>query len=154
MSQIPHRTLLALCLAFALALGAMGCGGSSAAGTTAEASTKAAFIKAGDEICEKADQRQKAALQAQAPENPDKAEQERLVRAYGLPAIQSEAEQLDGLAVPDQYQAEVHALVLAIEEAVRKAEENPGSVLSGSGPFVGAEKLASDFGFDACSKPS
>jgi hypothetical protein len=146
-------TLLGLITALVFASFAIGCGNSGDSSTAAL--TKAEFIKRGDAICEKTDEAQKAGLKAYTEKHPKSQTTPTGVKdavvAAGLPPIQSEAEELAELGAPNGDEAEVEAIIKGIEDALARAEKDPGSLLKTEGnPFVGVDKLADEYGFKAC----
>jgi hypothetical protein len=142
-----------------------GCGGASLSAparssgtarvTGGTAITKAEFIKQADAICEKTDATQTAAVEAQlGSSNPNHHEVEQAIEKYALPPIKEEVDELEGLEVPAGDRVQIRAILRGIKGAVRRAEADPGSVVSGSGPFASVEKLGREFGFAACSTPA
>jgi hypothetical protein len=116
--------------------------------------TKATFIKQADAICAKADSVQRQAVEAHSKSRTSEAEEEELLRKFGLPPIQAEAEELGDLEAPAGDQAKVNLIVKGIKAAVVKAEADPASVLTSTGPFAGVEKLAGEYGFKVCNSPA
>jgi hypothetical protein len=146
-------------ISFALALAAVaivaGCGSSGSGSISTVELTKAAFIRQGDEICEKTDKRQSAALKAYLKEHPkaqsSKAGQEELVKSVGLPLIQTEVDELAALGAPSADEQKIEAILKGIEKAVAAGEAKPGSLLTIAGsPFAAVDKLAGEYGFKAC----
>lgn len=132
------------------------CGGGDATLSRAE------FIKRADAICERADKTQagEAAAYAKAHINAiqglsRKAAVEKLVGAILGPSVLKEANEIETLGAPDGDEGKIKAFIAAIEEGVKKAEKNPGTVedLSG-GPFNHADNLASEYGFQKCNEVS
>jgi hypothetical protein len=162
MSLSNYRLALAL-LAFAATVALLaGCGGGSGDDSTSsgtEAMTKAAFIKRADAICAKTDKTQEAALEDffdQRPNaKPTQALNEKVVVVVGLPAVQTEAEEIAALPVPEGDEDEIQAIVDGVEEAVEKGEADPSSLVGKgtSGPFEAVGKLAGEYGFKACALP-
>lgn len=165
-----HRRLsLGFCALFVLCAAA-GCGQSSDGGdghtdggdgqtrvaaTSAPAPlSKAQFIARGDAICEKMDKTQNAALNAYAGKhgNGTKATQEAMVRAAGLPPIKAEIEELDALGAPKGNEAEIQAIIVGAEEAIKEAEADPESIneIGPGNPFNEVDKLAAKYGFKSC----
>jgi hypothetical protein len=143
----------------ALATIALGCGGGS--GATA-ALTKAEFIARADAICEKADERQAAALLAFEKKHPksgsSKSWQEKIVLAAALPPVRSEAEELASLPAPSGDEERVKAIVVGMDEAAGEAGSEPSALLNeaSAGPFTAVVKLAREYGFKgskSCSNP-
>jgi hypothetical protein len=142
-----------------------GCGGANVSAptrssdtarvTAGTAITKAEFITQADVICEETDARQAAAVEAHlGSSNPNQHELEQAIEKYALPPIKEEVDELEGLEVPAGERVQIRAILQGIKGAVRRAEADPGSVVSGSGPFASVEKLGRKFGFAACSTPA
>lgn len=139
----------------------VGCGGKDDNATqpaqgASGSPVKVEFIKRADAICEEADKAQEAGLKDYLKKTPSaqysKAGQSKMVVAAGLPPIRDESEKLTALEVPDGEEAAVNAIFTGIEVAIRESEKDPGSLLSGSkNAFTDVGKLASRYGFDACS---
>jgi hypothetical protein len=144
------RKLLGAVALSALLAALAGCGSSSGD----DAPTKTEFIAKADVICRETDKRQTTKFNAYVKENGEdgsKAGQEELVKEVGLPEIATELEELRALGVPEGDEDEVNAIFDGAEEALEKAEEDPGTVLqTTTDPFSDVEKLAKDYGFKEC----
>jgi hypothetical protein len=139
-------------LAFnALALLLAGCGGGG--GSTATLS-KAEFIKQADAICKKAQQAESKKLREYVREHPEiltiqpEIKKDRLVLALASPLVQREAGRLGALPAPKGEEEKVAAIVAAIEEGVKKAEEDPLSTVRGT--YLQASKLSTEYGLRQC----
>jgi hypothetical protein len=167
----------AVICAMVAGLFAAGCGGSGAAagssaktassdpgnsGTEAKTATvsltKEKYIRQSEAICEKADEKQNSELKAYLKKNPksqsSKAGQEKTIVTIGLPPIEAEVEELKELGPPHGEEAQIGEIIEGIEAAVKKAEEEPGRLLTSSGdPFKQVGELASKYGFKACATP-
>ena len=136
-----------------------GCGSSDDSTETDEsvALTKVEFIKQGDAICAKGNER----LEDEADEfaedndvdtgNPTEDQQEEVIVTVVGPALQSQADELGELGAPEGEEDKVTAIVEALEAGAQELEDDPGSLLeSGAEPLVEARKLATEFGFKTC----
>jgi hypothetical protein len=117
--------------------------------------TKAAFVKEADAVCKKTDETQTAGLKTYVAQNPkaqsSKAGQNKMVLAVGLPPIQTEADELVKLDVPEGDEEQITAIIKGIDKAVEEGEDDPGSLLTASGgPFAAVNKLADAYGFKVC----
>lgn len=138
----------------ALAVAAIGCGGSS---SDEPELTKAAFIKRGDQICAKAEtkkERDTAAEYVRVTKGKktnqlDQATMERLVLDFAMPPLTQMAEELDDLGAPDD---QADAIVTAFLETAADVEDDPAPILSGNNPFSKPSALAASYGFKACSQ--
>jgi hypothetical protein len=134
------------------------CGGSGGGSSSENAPSKKAFLKQADAICEKADAREGAGLSSYSAKHPQptsgdpKAWEEQLAAAVGLPALQSEAEELRALQPPADGEDQVAAITDAIEAAVEQGEESPGEIIlpAGENAFAEAEELARAYGLKVC----
>lgn len=132
----------------------VGCGG----GDDETALTKAQFIKQADAICKKADVVQGKALvkleEEKKMEDRPKAEQGELTTTVGLEPMLEEAEGIAELPAPEGDEAEIEAIVSAIEAGVKRARSEPDVFVSQEGPdyFAEADKLARKYGMKACSE--
>jgi hypothetical protein len=164
---VIKRLIVPLFAVFVIGLVAAGCGssddsttgGSTGGGETSTASiTKSELIKQGDEICtagnkaieEKAEEF--AEDEGIDTEKPTTEQQEAVVEQVIAPEIAAQAEEIDALGAPAGEEAEVEAIVAAVEDAAREAEEDPSVLVSGedSGPFAEANELATEYGFKVC----
>jgi hypothetical protein len=168
--------LTLICLAIA-ALFAVGCGSSSTTGgasgtepsTGGDSSsggesapqgkplTKAAFIKQGDAICAEVPQEYNKNLEALEKEakkekkpKPTTAE---INSKAAVPPIHIAVEKLEKLGPPKGDEAEIEAIVKAMESAAKGVEAKPESELSGpKSPFAEFQKLTTAYGFQGCSQ--
>jgi hypothetical protein len=140
----------------AIAALAAGCGSSS---TDPSSPTKAEFIKEGDAICQKANKEFQKAFLVLGKENKKKGIEGRTLREDGveisekifLPNAQKRAESLAELTPPSGEEAQIAAMVAAIEEGVEKGEKDPNVLFSQTAyPFDKANELQRDYGFEYC----
>jgi hypothetical protein len=120
---------------------------------------KLTLIKEGDEICERTDREQVAGQKQYLKKHPKaeatRAGKEEALIAAGFPPLRTEGEDLSHLRPPGGEEETLSAIVEALVEGVAAAEHEPGRVLGyGSNPFSEAERLAADYGFEACAKPA
>jgi hypothetical protein len=148
------RTLVAV-VSLASVVAVAGCGDDS---SSAEAPSKAVFIKQGDKLCKKANDRQLALLQRYAKdheaEGGTRGYEEKIVVVVGLPPMEEEAEQLSELTPPEGDEEKVDEIVSGIEEGVEKTKADPAGGLkpAGENTFAEAEKLARAYGFKVCAE--
>jgi maltose-binding protein MalE len=159
---LSKRLITTLAGVVAIAVIAAGCGSSSDDSSSSSdegaSLSKAEFIKEGDAICEKGNQSIESEAEEFAEENgidvekPTTAEQEEVVSDVVGPGIATEAEEIGALGAPSGEEAEVEAIVAAVEAGAEEAEENPSSIVEveGGGPFAEANKLANNYGFKIC----
>jgi hypothetical protein len=148
---MPKSILVLAVLAPAAFMLVTGCGGGDAT------ITKAELIKQGDAICEKADNMQYEESIAYEKNHAKSfsglsgaAIQEKLMVAVGLPSFLTEAKELEALGSPKGDEEKVKAIIVGIEEAVKKADKDPKSVEASSSPFNEPDNLAREYGFKAC----
>lgn len=94
----------------AVALLALGCGGSGDEGETVQALTKPQFIKQADEACEKVAEKREAAAKSWHKEHPGEVDAEELSEAFKevlVPAIQEQVDALEALGPPVADRAKV-----------------------------------------------
>jgi hypothetical protein len=150
---------LAISIALLVSLLLLPACGSSADETASGGPAKAEFIRRADQICERSDKTQNAAIaivvkkSSSASQSP--ALDEETVVLAGLPPIRIEMEELVALRAPDGDEGQIEAFLDALTEALETAEEDPGTVLDSNslGPFAEASKLAKKYGFKACAFP-
>lgn len=154
-----NRRLAALAVLLLIVTLAAGCGSSSSgSGNGAPSLTKAEFIKQGDAICARGQEKFAGEVEAFTkkkklnPSGPlSKAQQEELIRAVFVPSLQAQADELEKLGVPSGEEDQADALVEELHGALSEAEDDP-SVLIGppSGSLVKAAALAKQYGFKVC----
>jgi hypothetical protein len=149
---MTNATGIALVVSFALAASSVaGCGGDTDA--TAAPVTKDEFIRRADAICEKADKVQESELKVYLKAHPDGPASRvgRTIKLVGLPPIHAEVEELANLEVPQGEESVVGVVIRGMRQSLREAEEKPGVLATGAGPFTEVDKLAKKYGFKACS---
>ena len=147
----------------AIVLGAIvaGCGGgddssSSGGDETAAALSKAEFIKQADAICLKGNESIASEAEDFAEENdvdtedPTEAQQEEVVSEVVGPGVRQQAEEINELAAPSGDEAEIEAMVKAVESGAEELEEEPKALLEGENPLGEASKLARAYGLKEC----
>lgn len=152
MSSGRSLTLL-VCVASLVVLVA-GCGGSSE--TTAPIS-KAEFVKKANAICVAGQERLNAGFQAitneQSAVRPLAVEEQEWVNRIIVPSISREVAEIRNLGAPAHDNGQVEALLAAIEDGLRKVQEDPKAVLATSAEkFAKATKRATAYGLDACAQ--
>lgn len=78
-----------------------------------------------------------------------------MVETSVLPQVREEAEELSRLPAPSGEGRRVAAILRGLDVAVRKGDAEPVALVGKNavGPFARVEKLASAYGFGACSDP-
>jgi hypothetical protein len=153
---LSKRLIAVLVGVFAIGALVAGCGGGDSTGS-GTALTKAEFISQGDAICEKGNEEIESGSEEFAEENeidtqnPTTAQQEELVSDVIVPNLNKQAEEIDALGAPSGEEAEVEAIVEAVETGAGEIEDEPGQLVEGNTTsFDKANKLASEFGFKVC----
>lgn len=154
---MSKRLIAALFGVLAIALVAAGCGSSSDDSTGAStALTKPELIKQGDAICEKGNK----AIEAEAEEfaeennvdteNPTKAQQEEVIVDVVAPGVRKQVEEIGDLTPPSGDEAEIEAMVAAVEKGSDELESDPAKLIEGTNPLAQGSKLANAYGFKEC----
>lgn len=145
-----------LCLATgAILMVASGCGSSE--GSDGPRLTKTQFIAKGDAICRKSDQRQESGLRTYPKSHPSvnlnsKEGEEEMVLKVGLPPVLTATHELEQLRPPEEDEEKVEAIIEGMREGVAIGRKDPLAIAEGaSNPFSEADRLASAYGFKACS---
>jgi len=145
-----------LAAVIAVALVAAGCG-SSDDETESGALTKVEFIKQGDAICKQGSEQIEEDVDEFAKENdvdtsnPSQEEQEEVILTAVVPSLQTQADELNDLSAPSGEEAEIAAIVEALEAGIEKIEDDPGTLAqAGGGPLAKANELAGEYGFEEC----
>jgi hypothetical protein len=143
-----------------IAVLAAGCGSSGGDDSTSSVSegslTKAEFIKQGDEICEKGNQKINDEAENFASEEgvdkgePKQEQQEEAIEQIVAPGVREQAEEIAALGAPKGDQAEVEAIVAAVKTGAAELEEDPEALLEGKNPLSKGSQLAAKYGFKEC----
>ncbi|HVY79063.1 MAG TPA: hypothetical protein VG898_11205 [Solirubrobacterales bacterium] len=145
-SGLPARIAAALAACLVAGLLATACGGGS--DSTASLS-KAQIVKQGEAICKKAKKEQTAALAKLAGKSkqgkPDQQFLEEVVIEVALPPIQTAAEELAAIGVPQE-------IVSGFETAIGEGESDPSGVAGGpkTTPFKEVNAKAAAYGLATC----
>jgi len=142
----------------ALALVAVGCGGSGDSETAvAESSiSKAQYVKKAEAVCEKGTEELEADFAALVREKenvkkPSESDYLDLLEKVVAPNISAEVEELREIDVPEGDASTVEAMLSARTESLSIAEGEPKSLIENSKKVFGkASKLASEYGLKAC----
>ncbi len=133
--------------------------GSSGEASDSEPLTQAELIERADQICERADKAQNAAIEVfltkyQEAGRSKPPDGESVVK-IGLPPIRIEVQELDALVAPVGEEGRIQAILDEVEKAIKMAEDDPSTLLGGDslGPFAEASRLAREYGFKACAFP-
>ena len=154
---MSKRLIAMLAGVVAIAIVAAGCGSSSDDSTGASAAlTKSELIKQGDAICKKGN----TAIEEEAEEfaeeenidteNPTKAQQEEVIVDVVAPGVRKQVEEIGDLTPPSGDEAEIEAMVTAVEEGTEELESNPSELIEGKNPLSDGSKLARTYGFTEC----
>jgi hypothetical protein len=170
---------VAAIIAAAIVLAFAGCGGgssdsSAASGETAgdtassdttpsgSASSKDAFIKEANRICEDGAGRirneqgsfvKEHGISEKKPAT--KEQEEEFITDIVAPSVRSQAEEVAELSAPEGDEEEVAAIVEGLEEVADAAEENPSSVFKEEpgGLLDEVNEVAEDYGAKECAQP-
>lgn len=161
--RVPALTFAAVGLIAAFLIA--GCGGSG--GTTTSQTpplSKAAFIKAADAICEKADtvkynqaSAYRAKHEAELGRLSPVAAEEKLIRLFGLPAIKRQIEEVRALGAPEGEEKKVEGILNGLEKALDEAKKDPYAIegeYESTNPFHRIDKAARNYGFSVCNNPA
>ena len=148
---MDKRSIAVLASAVALM---SGCGGDE----QEESLTRAVLIKRGDAICVKANEQSKKRYDDLMRKNTSRQAAKRSFEEEGIevgeevlvPNAEEQAEGLSELPPPDGDEAEIEAIVEAIEAGIAKANSDPGSFYSDEYPFDEANLLMVEYGFKVC----
>jgi hypothetical protein len=70
-----------------------------------------------------------------------------------LPALRTGTEELEALSPPTADEEDLDLILASIREGTKKIEDDPVLVLTAKGePFGKANRLAAEYGLDACSE--
>lgn len=147
-----------------LALGLVGCGGSSGASTGAAGVTitegslaKATFLKKGNAICAETEAKinheyERFSDRHVAGKQPSKALLNRAAEEIVVPAQVRQVQQLRALGAPKGDGRRVGEVLAAFEEGIEKGKSNAAALRGVGGEFVftKAFSLAGEYGLTAC----
>lgn len=77
---------------------------------------------------------------------------DRLAKEAIGPMMQAEAEELKALGAPEGDEEQVEAVVASLESIAAQARKNPKALVANVNVFVKAQKVAAEYGIDACGK--
>lgn len=154
---MSKRLLALLAAVAAIALIAAGCGGGSDNTGSASSLSKAEFVKKGNAICARGQKEIDEGVENFGKEHnlsgkvPTKAERNELTNDVLIPIVLKEVDNIRALGIPSGNEKEVEAMLSAVEEATVEIEKDP-SLLNpaGAGPFKKPNKLAREYGLNAC----
>jgi hypothetical protein len=140
-------------LVFTILLALVGCGGGDDEEQPTSL-TKTEYVKQADAICAKAEQRQRKLAQEYSRNNknakPGPKATEALILFAGIPPMKVETKELSDLPPPVKEAVKAKAYVDALENGIKVASKEPGTILISPGAFSQAEEVAKDFGFKTC----
>ena len=136
-----------------------GCGGGEDTADADVSLTKAEFIKRGEALCEEAVEQREEKIERFAKENnftfataSQKQLEEALVVAV-IPALNQEAEGLEGLGAPEGDEKQVEEVIASLEGVVAKIESDPALIIeTKSNPLEETWKLAEAYGLGVCAR--
>jgi hypothetical protein len=163
---LSKRLIAMLAAVLTVAIVAAGCGsssedssgdtGSSDTTETSAALSKAEFIKQGDAICTKGNKTIETEANEFAEENdvntqkPTRAQKEEVIAAVVAPSVRKQGEEIAELGAPSGDEAEIEAIVAAVEEGADELEEDPGLLIDNKNPLAKSSKLAASYGLKVC----
>jgi hypothetical protein len=133
-----------------------GCGGDDDSSTAVSSASKEAFIEKMDAICKRGNTRMAGVYveflkRRKKGTAPTTAEYEGLVDELMIPNLKREIKEIEALTVPSGDQDEIDEIIVALEEGVETAEENPRAVAISSDVVFGiASRLAAEYGLEVC----
>jgi hypothetical protein len=154
---LRKRLGLSVTVVAAISLFFWGCGSDDGASGSAQVS-KAAFVRQANAVCEAASERivAKSATAEQNGKTGPQAGAE-LVPVILVPAIEEEIEEVRALEMPEGDEAQIEAILDALQEVMDKAKVAPEEFLAvlgaGERPYRKVEKLANAYGIDECAQP-
>ena len=135
-----------------------GCGGDSDGDGSSAALTKAEFLKQGNAVCERAEERRGEAMrkafaspQAKIGRNATEVKENKvLLVEAGLPSFVKMTEELDQLGAPEGEEEKVQAIIEAMEEAAGKAESDPLGAAESNAFWAESQELLQTYGLTSC----
>ena len=153
---MSKRLIVLLAGVVAVTAAIAGCGSSGDSTDTTAALTKSELIKQGDEICEKGNKAIEKEAEEFAEENnidtekPTKAQKEEVIVDVVAPGVRGQVEEIGDLPAPSGDEAEIEAMVSAVEEGADELEAEPSKLIEGENPLGKGSKLARSYGFKEC----
>jgi hypothetical protein len=151
------RTSLALLLACAVAGFAVGCGDDDDNGNGGgdDSLSKAEYIERGDQICRAGDREIERDAESEfgdLQEQPSREDLVGFVEDVVIPNIEDQIAELRDLPAPEGDEDTVNAIYDAADESIETVKENPEAAVSegADNPFEETNRLARDYGFEAC----
>jgi hypothetical protein len=124
---------------------------SSDGGSEGKALTKAEMLKTGEEICKGIPNNYGVGLKNLEKELGKKPSQKQATEKAAIPPIYSAVEEFEALTPPSGEEAEVEAIIAALEAAAKGLEAKPESELVGpKSPFNEFQKLSQKYGLSTC----
>jgi hypothetical protein len=137
----------ALATSLASGLLAASCGGGD------DAPTKAEFIEQADAICKKAHRNfEKEFQQAFGGERPSNADLKNFAKSDLVPGTEGQIAEISALEPPSGDQAQVDAIIEAVQAGVDKIKADPGILLPSvpEDPLAEGHRLAKEYGMKEC----
>jgi hypothetical protein len=147
---------MALLAVLALAVFAAGCGDGDESTSTASI-TKTEFLAQGNAICKKGNQEIDSDFESFAKKH-DLQQSDGLTDAEAteaseeilIPNVQDQVDQIGELGAPEGQEAQVDAILAAVQKGIDELEADPTAIQGNSDPFAEANKMAKDYGLTAC----
>ncbi|HEV7562996.1 MAG TPA: hypothetical protein VGO24_05795 [Solirubrobacterales bacterium] len=130
-----------------------GDGGSGGSGSNAKPLTKKEFITKGDAICAEIPPEYEAKRQQLILKSKNKATTSEINLKAAVPPIYVAVENMEKLGPPTGEEAEVEAIIAALEAAGKGLEKEPSAPLTGpKSPYAEFQKLTKEYGFKFCNE--
>jgi len=128
----------------------IGCGGSDDSTSSSDAPTKDEYIASADKICTDSDAEIEA-MGKQLDTNATQDETLALVKSDLIPAVQQRAKDLEALPRPAGDEDTLGTYTQSLNDAVSTLADNPEAIFGNTNPFEESNKLAEEYGLEACS---
>lgn len=133
-------------------------GGGEAQQIEATSESKDEYVAKANALCRKRMRQISADVASLSGDLPANADQEvalrRLVKGVVAPSLEAEAEELRELGAPEGAEQQIEAIVRALEAAVAEARKRPKAFINRSPALAQAQRLAREYGIDACGSAS
>jgi hypothetical protein len=128
-------------------VGASACGGSDESTISKED-----FVAQANQICKTASDETDAASEEALSADPTDEEIEAFWNDTARPSVESQVQQIRDLGAPEGDEAEIDALLAAVESATEETQQaaEAGTVGEGPDPFAEADRLSAAYGLTEC----
>jgi hypothetical protein len=132
----------------ALAVGAVGCGGSDEESTI----SKTDFIAQANEICKTANDQVDAASNEELSNSPTNEEIEAFWNDTARPSVEDQVAQIRELGAPEGDEEQIDTFLTEVESATEEAQSaiDNGTFGQGPDPFAEADRLSIEYGLTDC----